>query len=161
MSERITFDLGGTIIGNLTGQFRPGAEQLLEDLRDQGFELVLWTSTDRHLAERVFRKIPWLEDYFARVITATEVQHIELPSSWTPAQRQLVETKRSDPALGRYAKFPPAVDSYFLVDDHVGMLKELSASLGFALVDASDHPEDPVPDAWATRVAAAIFGSSE
>lgn len=114
MSKRITFDLGGTIIDNHTGRFRPGAEQLLENLRDQGLELVLWTSTERPYVEGVFRKIPWLASYFAQVITATEIRQMELPQDWTPEQRRLVEEKRNDPVYGRFAKFPPAVGSHIL-----------------------------------------------
>lgn len=72
---RVVFDLDGTIVGKVKGQYvvRPGILDVIRSRRQKGDTVILWTFGNRAWWRRVRQMFPQLDGLFAEVYTKDEL----------------------------------------------------------------------------------------
>jgi len=169
--KRVVFDLDGTLIPQVSGEItqvevpdlRSGAKELLNKLKEENFDLVLWTTSPGSWVEKVFGRHPDLEPFFSQVITADNMgRYLD------PLTVEAAKLKTDDPrrwcleTLGEYhgggGKYPPAVGAKYLIDD-VNAAASTAEIMGtFKHIFPNSKESDSSPDEWAKRVAQALLG---
>lgn len=79
-AKRVVFDLDDTLIKtnifSMVTTLRPGAEDLLKQLRADGLDLILWTTSGQGWVKKVFDQFPGLSENFSQVITAEDADRL-------------------------------------------------------------------------------------
>ncbi len=168
MSEikRVVFDLDGTLIQSdpegRTITLRPGAEDLLRQLKNNGLDLILWTTAGQGWADRVFAQFPDLQENFSQIITAAN-----MGKYLKPLRAKAARLDKDDPRTwclktlsegGGGGKYPPAVNARYLIDDVTAAAYTAKVMGTFEHIFPNSKESDSSPDDWAKRVAQALLG---
>lgn len=143
LSEREIIDhLSGVVIARLREElpWRPGARELLAELRSRGVRCALVTMSERAMASEVVAALD--KDYFEFLVTGDEVEHGKPhPEPYLKAMEQLRQT---DPFL-------TAANCAALEDSVPGLASAVaSGAAAIAIPHAVDVAEGPRHTTWST-----------